>query len=104
MQVFDIEDIKGLPTATVARPRDCTMCRECIRKEGWEEGRVELKRQANHFIFSVESVGILKPEVIVREVSCTLTRPIDCRTHISSLGYLSSQEEGCEISQAGRGV
>lgn len=69
MQVFDIEDIMGVSTAVVARPRDCTMCRECIRKEGWEEGRVELRRKADHFIFTVESVGCLKPVDIVREVS-----------------------------------
>lgn len=29
--VFDIEDIRGIKKATVARPRDCTLCRECIR-------------------------------------------------------------------------
>lgn len=66
MQVFDIEDMNGVATAVVARPRDCTMCRECIRKEGWDE-RVDLKRKANHFIFTVEAVGSIPPEVIVRE-------------------------------------
>ena len=66
MKVFDIEDIGKGPTATVARPRDCTMCRECIRKDDWSD-RVELRRVADHFIFSVESVGILPPSVIVRE-------------------------------------
>jgi DNA-directed RNA polymerase I and III subunit RPAC1 len=48
MNVFDIEDIVSTsaksskkstqtvtPTAKVARPRDCTMCRECIRRPGW---------------------------------------------------------------------
>ena len=68
MQVFDIEDVRGVPTAKVSRPRDCTMCRECIRNEGWSE-RVELKRKADHFIFTVESTGCLTPDVIVREVS-----------------------------------
>ena len=66
MQVFDIEDIEFHQTAVVKRPRDCTMCRECIRNEGWEN-RVNLKRAANHFIFTVESVGQLKPVDIVRE-------------------------------------
>ena len=67
MQVFDIEDLGGVETATVGRPRDCTMCRECIRREGWSE-KVELKRKADHFIFSVESTGCMKPEAIVKEV------------------------------------
>jgi DNA-directed RNA polymerase I and III subunit RPAC1 len=66
MNVFDIEDLGGVSTATVARPRDCSMCRECIRQEGWSE-RVRLRRKADHFLFSVESVGNMAPEVIVQE-------------------------------------
>ena len=67
MQVFDIEDVCGVPTAVVSRPRDCSMCRECIRHEGWDD-RVELLRVADHFIFTVESTGCLRPEDIVRQV------------------------------------
>ena len=53
MGVFDIEDLGGgQRQATVARPRDCTMCRECIRQEGWRD-RVRLTRVADHFIFKV---------------------------------------------------
>ncbi len=66
MKVFDIEDLGGVSTAVVKRPRDCTMCRECIRKDGWDE-RVELKRKADHFIFTVETSGALAPKDIVRE-------------------------------------
>jgi hypothetical protein len=68
MDVFDIEDMgkKGGGTAVAARPRDCTMCRECIRKEGWSD-RIQLNRKADHFIFTVESSGCIPPEVIVRE-------------------------------------
>lgn len=66
MQVFDIEDLgKGVSGVNVARPRDCTMCRECIRKEGWDE-KVQLRRVANHFIFTVESTGCLPPTEIVK--------------------------------------
>ena len=73
MQVFDIEDLANgtgkakVPTATVARPRDCTMCRECIRREGWDQ-RVNLKRVANHFIFTVESSGCIPARDIVKMV------------------------------------
>lgn len=63
--VFDIEDIGGTATAVTARPRDCTMCRECLRVEEWPE--VEVKKVADHFIFSIESSGCLPPEVIFRE-------------------------------------
>lgn len=67
MKVFDIEDIgSNQTTAVAARPRDCTMCRECIRQDGWSD-RVKLRRKADFFLFSVESVGSIPPEEIVRE-------------------------------------
>lgn len=80
MNVFDIEEVssggsskkdKGGEKETVAvaaRPRDCTMCRECIRTNGWENGdRVKLTRAADTYIFSVESTGCLPPEVLVKQ-------------------------------------
>ncbi|KAJ0791968.1 putative DNA-directed RNA polymerase, RpoA/D/Rpb3-type, RNA polymerase, RBP11-like subunit [Helianthus annuus] len=52
--------------ATVARPRACTLCRECIREPGWEE-KVALRRVKDHFIFTIESTGALPPEVLFTE-------------------------------------
>jgi DNA-directed RNA polymerase I and III subunit RPAC1 len=60
--VFDIEDME----AVVARPRECTMCRECIRKDGWHDS-VQLKRKADTFLFTIESTGCMPTETIVRE-------------------------------------
>lgn len=78
MKVFDIEDLGGggktgqsNKQAVVSRPRDCTMCRECIRKEGWSD-KVNLRRKADHFIFTVESTGAMAPEIIVREAIAVL--------------------------------
>ncbi|KAL5698430.1 hypothetical protein ACHQM5_029465 [Ranunculus cassubicifolius] len=66
-KVFDIEDVgRNKKRATVARPRDCTLCRECIRGEGWEE-RVALRRVKDHFIYTIESTGALAPEVLFTE-------------------------------------
>jgi DNA-directed RNA polymerase I and III subunit RPAC1 len=84
MQVFDIEDLgKGVTDVKVARPRDCTMCRECIRKEGWED-KIHLRRKASHFIFTVESTGCLPPTEIVKmafqvlkEKSATVQKLLD---------------------------
>mmetsp|Transcript_4323 Transcript_4323/g.13060 ORF Transcript_4323/g.13060 Transcript_4323/m.13060 type:complete len:378 (-) Transcript_4323:2265-3398(-) len=56
--VFDIEDGGR---AVVSRPQQCTMCRECIREAGWER-RVKLSRVRDHFVFSIESTGALRPE------------------------------------------
>lgn len=79
MGVFDIEDLGGGGNkkkgqgkqATVARPRDCTMCRECVR-DGPAKEKVKLRRVADHFIFSIESVGSLPPERILKDVSAML--------------------------------
>lgn len=75
MNVFDIEELgtkvnnKNETRAIAARPRDCTMCRECIRTNGWENGdRVKLQRVASHFIFTVESTGCIPPEILVKQV------------------------------------
>ncbi|KAI3970409.1 hypothetical protein MKX01_024056 [Papaver californicum] len=66
-KVFDIEDLgKGKMKATVARPRSCTLCRECIREENWEK-RVSLRRVKDHFIFTIESSGALPPEELFTE-------------------------------------
>jgi DNA-directed RNA polymerase I and III subunit RPAC1 len=85
MKVFDIEDLgRGKKTsggggekrAVVSRPRDCTMCRECIRKEGWAD-RVKLRRKIDHFIFTVESTGCYMPHEIVREALSILKDKCD---------------------------
>jgi DNA-directed RNA polymerases I and III subunit RPAC1 len=68
MDVFDIEDVGGVPTATVARPLQCTMCRECIREDDWH-GYVNLGRVKDDFLFSVESTGAKTPQQLV---SCAL--------------------------------
>jgi DNA-directed RNA polymerase alpha subunit len=49
------------------------MCRECIRTDDWSD-YIELRRISDHFIFSVESVGCLAPERIVRDVSILVPR------------------------------
>ena len=49
VNVFDIEDVAGGPQATVARPRDCTMCRNCIREAPLSQ-HVKLMRKRDHFI------------------------------------------------------
>ncbi|XP_022716715.1 DNA-directed RNA polymerases I and III subunit RPAC1 [Durio zibethinus] len=67
VNVFDIEDLgKGRKRATVARPRACTLCRECIRGDEWEK-RVAIRRVRDHFIFTIESTGALPPEVLFTE-------------------------------------
>eukprot|EP01052_Picozoa_sp_SAG31_P009429 SAG31_NODE_495_length_14864_cov_21.943109_5_plen_407_part_00 len=71
--VFDIEDTAdGQRHAVVARPRNCSMCRNCIRTPEWAE-RVQLYRVKNHFIFSVETTGALPPDQLFIEAVKALT-------------------------------
>ncbi|XP_066324759.1 uncharacterized protein [Miscanthus floridulus] len=83
VSVFDIEDLgNGGKRAVVAKPRACTLCRECIRPEESEEStegaseaqessvpwkQIELRRVRDHFIFTIESTGSLRPEVLFTE-------------------------------------
>lgn len=46
---YFIDHLLGRKRATVARPRSCTLCRECIRGDGWEK-LVALRRVKDHFI------------------------------------------------------
>mmetsp|Transcript_5063 Transcript_5063/g.7558 ORF Transcript_5063/g.7558 Transcript_5063/m.7558 type:complete len:270 (+) Transcript_5063:410-1219(+) len=64
MRVFDIEDLgKTKKKAVVSRPRNCTVCRECIREPEWQP-RIDISRNKQHFIFTIESTGALAPELI----------------------------------------
>ena len=65
MGVFDIEDAGDKARVRASNPRECTMCRECTRLPEFSD-KVKLMREANHFIFSVETVGCLPPEEIFR--------------------------------------
>ncbi len=64
--VFDIEEIGSEIKAKVSRPRNCTMCGECVRKKGLEK-KVQIGRHDKKFIFTVESVGAVAPQIIVQE-------------------------------------
>lgn len=63
MDVFDVEDSGKL---YVKNPRACTTCRECIRNDKYTD-KIKLAKLKNHFEFTVESVGMMKPEDIVTE-------------------------------------
>lgn len=58
--VFDV--VRG--KAVVKYPRNCTVCRECIRED---DSMVSLMKVKDHFIFTIESTGALSPRDIFRE-------------------------------------
>uniref|UniRef100_A0A1J3EYB5 DNA-directed RNA polymerases I and III subunit RPAC1 n=1 Tax=Noccaea caerulescens TaxID=107243 RepID=A0A1J3EYB5_NOCCA len=66
-KVFDIEDMgNGRKRATVAQPRKCTLCKECVRDDELIDF-VDLGSVKNHFIYNIESTGSLPPDVLFTE-------------------------------------
>ncbi|XP_006654023.1 DNA-directed RNA polymerases I and III subunit rpac1 [Oryza brachyantha] len=66
VNVFDIEDLgNGEKRAFVAKPRACTLCRQCVTGPSGEH--VHLRRVRDHFIFTIESTGALPPETLFTE-------------------------------------
>ncbi|KAK3158156.1 hypothetical protein QOZ80_2AG0133590 [Eleusine coracana subsp. coracana] len=65
VNVFDIEELGDIKRAVVARPRSCTLCRECVMGPTGE--KIDLRRVRDHFIFTIESTGAMPPEVLFTE-------------------------------------
>ena len=113
MNVFDIEENPQTEfdsKVRVARPMNCTMCRECIREDDWDK-RVQLSKVKDHFIFSIESVGSIPggPAEIFRRAlkifwqKCEAhllnirKNPIGTRQQTSSSSTTSMQDEDNDV-------
>uniref|UniRef100_A0A671VHZ5 DNA-directed RNA polymerases I and III subunit RPAC1 n=1 Tax=Sparus aurata TaxID=8175 RepID=A0A671VHZ5_SPAAU len=64
--VIDLEDVNGKKVAKVVNSRLDTCSREVLRHDDLKNV-VKLGRVRDHFIFTVESTGILPPDVLVTE-------------------------------------
>lgn len=64
--VIEIQNIKGKKVARVANARMDTFSREIFRHDDLKN-LVRLARVRDHYIFSVESTGVLPPDVLVSE-------------------------------------
>ncbi|XP_003978340.1 DNA-directed RNA polymerases I and III subunit RPAC1 [Takifugu rubripes] len=64
--VIDLEDSNGKKVAKVANSRLDTCSREVLRHDDLKNV-VKLGRHRDHFIFTVETTGILPPDVLVTE-------------------------------------
>ncbi|XP_061645074.1 DNA-directed RNA polymerases I and III subunit RPAC1 isoform X1 [Phyllopteryx taeniolatus] len=64
--VIELEDVNGSKVAKVVNSRLDTSSREILRHDDLKNV-VKLGRVRDHFIFSVESTGILPPNVLVTE-------------------------------------
>ncbi|XP_030413029.1 DNA-directed RNA polymerases I and III subunit RPAC1 isoform X1 [Gopherus evgoodei] len=64
--VIEIQNIRGKKVARVANARMDTFSREIFRHDDLKN-LVRLARVRDHYIFSVESTGVLPPDVLVSE-------------------------------------
>ncbi|CAG13794.1 unnamed protein product, partial [Tetraodon nigroviridis] len=80
--VIDLEDPNGRKVARVANSRLDTCSREVLRHDDLKKV-VKLGRRRDHFIFTVESTGILPPEVLVTEAIKVLMNK--CQRFLSEL-------------------
>nr|XP_057934406.1 DNA-directed RNA polymerases I and III subunit RPAC1 isoform X2 [Doryrhamphus excisus] len=80
--VIHLEDINGEKVAKVVNSRLDTCSREVLRHDDLKD-LVKLGRVRDHFIFSVESTGILTPNLLVTEAIKVLMAK--CRRFLSEL-------------------
>ncbi|KAJ3411821.1 DNA-directed RNA polymerases I and III subunit RPAC1 [Chytridiales sp. JEL 0842] len=76
---------KGEKEARVVNPRKDTVSREVLRHKEFE-GKVRLTRIRDHFIFSIESTGILPPHVLFDEALLVLINKCkNVKEHLQNL-------------------
>lgn len=108
MNVFDIEDLGSKRVAKAARPRNCTMCRECTRGDAGEvngeaatwSDRVKLRRVRDHFVFSVETTGAYSPTQVVREALAVLKE----KSHTLKRLFKGEQGQADEEEESANGA
>lgn len=85
--VAEVRDINGVPTAVVVNPRKCTMSREALRHPEFSDN-VILSRKRDHFIFNIESVGIITPQDLLLQAIAIMIEK--CQTAQAALNYIQS--------------
>ncbi|XP_053160164.1 DNA-directed RNA polymerases I and III subunit RPAC1 isoform X1 [Hemicordylus capensis] len=86
--VIEIQEIKGKKVARVANARLDTFSREIFRHEDLKN-LVRLGRIRDHYIYSVESTGILPPDVLVSEAIKVLMGK--CQRFLEELKSIQNQ-------------
>lgn len=61
MGVYGIKKTKKKEEVEIENIYACTMCRECIRPDKFNE-KIELGKERKRYIFTIESVGVIRPE------------------------------------------
>lgn len=89
-------DAPAIEEVVVDNARRCTFCRECLRYEVEHDGeenaaKVEIKRKVDHFVFHIETIGVLSPEVIFKRAIKILKQKVN--NTMQALDTLEASEE-----------
>ncbi|KAJ1922217.1 DNA-directed RNA polymerase core subunit rpc40 [Mycoemilia scoparia] len=87
--VIDIVEENGVKKAKVVNPRKDTVSREVLRHKEFE-GKVALGRVRDHFIFRIESTGVIPPAEILSQAIDVLAEK--CRTVRNALGSIKHEK------------
>ncbi|KAJ2768956.1 DNA-directed RNA polymerase core subunit rpc40 [Coemansia nantahalensis] len=90
--VVEVVEEQGVRKARVVNPRKDTVSREVLRHKQFE-GKVRLTRVRDHFIFSVESTGIIAPEELVSKALDVLMEKCDIAKAALARAVKSSEED-----------
>ncbi|KAJ2158746.1 DNA-directed RNA polymerase core subunit rpc40 [Coemansia sp. RSA 552] len=74
--VVEVVEEGGVRKAKVVNPRKDTVSREVLRHKQFE-GKVRLTRVRDHFIFNVESTGMIPPETLIGQALDVLMEKCD---------------------------
>lgn len=64
--VFGVKKNKKKEEIDIEDIYKCTMCRECIRLDKFND-KIELGKERKKYVFTIESVGVLRPERLFLE-------------------------------------
>ena len=85
--VVSVEKNKnGVKEAKIVNPRKDTVSREVLRHPEFQ-GKVALNRIRDHFIFSIESTGIMTPDLLfIKSVRILKQKCLDLKNAVQELG------------------
>ncbi|XP_043992086.1 DNA-directed RNA polymerases I and III subunit RPAC1 [Gambusia affinis] len=86
--VIDLEDVRGRKVAKVVNSRLDTCSREVLRHNDLKNC-VKLGRVRDHFIFTVESTGIILPDILVTEAIKVLMAK--CQTFLNEMNSVDME-------------
>jgi DNA-directed RNA polymerases I and III subunit RPAC1 len=83
--VFTIKKSKKKEEIDIEDVYACTMCRECIRPDKFN-ALVELGKERKKYVFTIESVGVIRPEKIFTDaLQVVKTKAEHYLKHLKSL-------------------